>query len=263
MPKRTILVNLFLLVALSVTIVFAQGQKEEVLPLPNNTREIKREGPIVYYRTTESSKEIRDFYIRRLPILGWEALHVSEQNLIFEKDQEILSLVFLLADLAQDSHTQFVLARSKKEASKNIEGKASAPPKDFSEVYPSLQIPQQPKEEVAPVYPGASLVGLSEEGQEIRMTYITNAPVEDVSSFYEKEMSDYGWNLTNQPELETLSQRSKVKDSHVGQWTTELNFLRQDQAHCRIFISDIVLGDEPPFSSDMTTIIVNYDTAKE
>lgn len=245
-----------------INVYAQQWPANEVLPVPINTNEIKRqasaqsghEGIEIYYESRQSPKEISSFYSNRLITFGWKKFYVSGDNIIFDKKDELISLSFLPDGMYNDGKAHFILSRSKQTQD------MVSQPRISSDTWPLPESNKKPAQEITPPYPGSALASLSEDSNFMMATYFSKDGIEEVFDFYKEKMADYGWNLDSQTPIQKISGEKPGKaDSLTGTWTAELNFSNDKKESCGVFLSDMLLGDKPPFSSDITTITIRYE----
>lgn len=243
-----------------------------------------------YYRTTQDSVDtIKAFYRSRLANSGWKKreilnelrqvpnvpLDISfgnalEQNLMFEKDTDVLIINFMPEGAFNDGKTRFSVAKGKIDF-KNV-------PIDKEQLVPALIA--KPKKEVAPVYPGASLISLSETDNSSLQGYYTQDDIETAIIFYKENMPNKGWALVGEkPVQETFAasgnldlakhcpnctQFSGLGSSSIKNKVAELHFSNASKDTCDIVFSNqsSELMKAIPFSS-MTVVMVNYEEEKK
>lgn len=290
--KLSALIILFIFI-LGVGLLNAAERDEQAIPVPTDAEQTKTEDRMMqgsafsftYYTSSQDATSIKRFYRNQLPNLGWKEKKLAEdlsqikgfkmdasfkgvldQNLIFEKDTDMLMINFLPAGFAKDGQTRFALSKG------NVNLDEELP----EETNPSFALLTKPKKDVAPTYPGAALIYLSEPEHALRATYSAPADIEQVISFYKTKMVNYGWDLTEEKPLE------KVEGADMGEydiakhcpscpkeatslagsletWLAELNFSNQKGDTCNVVLSNVVSTQGKDLEDlKMTTILVDY-----
>ncbi|MDD4953398.1 MAG: hypothetical protein PHG40_00640 [Candidatus Omnitrophica bacterium] len=295
--KNNILLLIFTGVfLLSTANLSAAWWEQQGIPVPSGTTKVKEETrkvvgidyEMIHYESDQSAERIKDFYRKELAGSGWTLLDpyanlaansgegmpkmesgyldkAIGKNLMFENGEDILSFSFLPEGFARDEKTHFTVTKGKKpQAGSNISGNKI-----------QLQVPElvaKPKKDVYPVYPGSSLVNLSENERTLNATYFTRDDIEDAVIFFKKEMSRYGWYLSDE---RPVSKASKVDSAQAKAscpsceqqlpglslevWSAELIFTNDRQDTCRLTLAQAVPpADEQYASLGMTTITVDY-----
>lgn len=223
---QTLILFLSFSLILKIEILFAgwPSSAETPLPLPPQTQEIKQEKrelgaqdlEVSYYQSHLGPEKLKEFYRQRLLKQGWQEKNMAlalenlpsmsigssakdlnkffEQNLIFEKDDQMLTLTFLPAGVYQDNQTRFTLSRTK------IGAQTGPATEEIS--FPELLT--KPEKNVTPVYPGATLSTLSESANTLEAVYMSKAKIEEVEEFYREKMPDFGWSLIEEGPLENF-----------------------------------------------------------
>ncbi len=287
-----LIIGFIFILGLSLNSLIAAEWDEQAIPVPVAAEQVKTEERMmqgsefsfIYYTSNEDVAGIKDFYRYRLPNLGWKEKKLAEdlsqikgfkmdaslkgvlgQNLIFEKDSDMLIINFLPAGAPGDSKTYFTLSQGKVEMGKEL-------PEDIN---PAPELLTKPKKDVAPVYPGAALISLDEKESSLKATYFTKDDIEPVAAFYKAKMINYGWYLTNEKPLEKVESElaagyditkhcpSCAKEAttlaqSIETWWTELNFANQSQDTCNIVLYSVVNTQPESISLEMTTILVDY-----
>lgn len=277
MLKHKIMVTLTAVVFMLTGAALAQ----EYLPVPSGAQESKKqvrklagsEYTLTYYKSSSSSEEIKSFYRANLPALGWKEKgflddlsqieqlkdnpflgQVLEKTLVFEKDKEIIIINFLPA-LRQSKEIQFTLSRG---TMPEMPEGAQAEQQPF--IVPELVA--QPKKNVAPAYPGSSLMFLQEPQAGQRAVYATADEAQKVAGFFKEQMPGYGWALQEETPAEKLNQDCptcpKTTGLPIETWVTKLKFTKPG-AECEVVLSQIKAGNVLPQGMAATTILVNYD----
>ncbi|MDP3143216.1 MAG: hypothetical protein Q8N14_04695, partial [Candidatus Omnitrophota bacterium] len=150
---------------------------------------------------------------------------------------------FLPQGAVQDGKTRFTIARGNTEAKKE--------PKE-DDFIPRLS--GKPKIDIAPVYPDAALIALSENAGFMRATYFVKDDIDKVSEFYKNKMLNYGWSLTE----EKMQQAVKPAEMAVS----ELDFSNKEGDLCIIALTNA--GPKQAVEDKLkntTTIMVQYEKA--
>jgi hypothetical protein len=190
-------------------------------------------------------------------------------NSIFEKEGETVMINFLPPGAIQDGKTRFTIARGNTEAKKE--------PKE-DDFIPRLS--GKPKLDVAPVYPDAALIALSENPGFMRATYFAKDDFEKVSEFYKNKMLDYGWSLTEEKPLKKLDsgnldfsnlcpdcpkdKKTQQAVKPVDMAVSELDFSNKEGDLCIIALTNA--GPKQAVADKLkntTTIMVQYEKARK
>lgn len=179
------------------------------IPVPAHTHQVKEEHKkskgvefdLISYESTADTQTISDFYRKKFTQLGWEERNpfaamsrilggavpggmeqLSSGNLIFRKGMDLIVIRFTL----EGPKTGYLLGKIKilPEAIKPL-------PDTFSPEKLNAQL----KHEVAPVYPDAYLINLSEKTDSFIAAYFSRDNLKAITSFYKSQMSSYGWVL--------------------------------------------------------------------
>lgn len=211
---------LLLIMSISAHSLYAAWWDRNTIPLPAGTEEVFQETRNIsgtefvlkYYTNSQDAKIISGFFRSKLTALDWKEKELLKEmsqipnlkipasvedmlatNSIFEKEGETVMINFLPRGAVQDGKTRFTIARGNTEAKKE--------PKE-DDFIPRLS--GKPKLDIAPVYPDAALIALSENPGFMRATYFAKDDIEKVSEFYKNKMLDYGWFLTEEKPLKKL-----------------------------------------------------------
>ncbi|MDD5560980.1 MAG: hypothetical protein PHT50_02475 [Candidatus Omnitrophica bacterium] len=290
------LTGFFLLIMfLSTHPLYSAWWDRNSIPLPWGAEEVFQETRNIagtefvlkHYASSQDAKAISDFFRLKLPALDWEEKELLKEmekipnlkipeslkdimtlNSIFEKDGEILMIDFLPQGAIQDGKTRFTIARGKKGITKK--------PRSEDDFIPKLS--GKPKIDVAPVYPDAALIALSENPGFMQATYFVKDNIDKVKEFYKDKMLDYGWSLAEEKPLKELASgeidltgmlHDYPKNDKVQQAikpaslvVSELNFSNQHGDLCIV-----VLADSGPKEASVgilkntTTVMVQYEKA--
>lgn len=279
---------LLLIMSISAHYLYAAWWDRNTIPLPAGTEEVFQETRNIsgsefvlkYYASAQDAKGISDFFRSKLPALDWKEKELLKEmrqipdlkipdslkdmlalNSIFEKEGETVMINFLPQGAVQDAKTRFTIARGNTEAKKE--------PKE-DDFIPRLS--GKPKLDVAPVYPDAALIALSENSGFMRATYFVKDDIDKVSEFYKNKMLDYGWSLTEEKPLKKLDsgeidlsklcpdcpkdKKTQQAVKPVDMAVSELDFSNKEGDLCIIALTDA--GPK-----DTTTIMVQYEKARK
>ena len=285
--RRFIFTLIIFCLSFNPSSLYAAWWNEERLPLPINTQEAEKETrkladgeyDFTYYTSSQDVASIKEFYRRELSRLGWKendilgGLSQMEgfkpdamitgllgENILFEKEGYTFTLGFMPQEYSLDGKTHFSIARSKeKESNKPL----------TEEEINQLAIPElkaKPKKEIAPVYPGATLVNLSEGKGSQDLAYITTGHIEQAASFYKTRMADYGWSLKEEKPLAQVETPAEAQNlvGEMDMWLTQLDFSNNFGDNCQVVISSVISQSEKSASLglDMTNILVRYEEKK-
>lgn len=264
------------------------------LPVPADSQEVKREERViagnkfdfVYYASKSDIEVIKNFYRVKLKSTGWNELELLrelkaipgikidnlemaqtlEKNLTFSKDEEQIIISFLPRQYSKDNLTKFTVSYGK--IAKNLNDAQAA------DSLPRLIA--KPKKEVAPDFPGASLITLSEGPKTLKASYSVKSDIEPVVNFYRENMHRYGWVLVNEKPIEkriaggtselglescpTCKNSLSAGNAAIELRFAELDFSNQAQDRCNIMISNA--GGGPQGNLSITTILVDYEEKK-
>lgn len=266
---------------------------DEALNLvPPKTEQTKSETRVIggkeinftYFISSLDIENLKNFYRPKLQALGWKekdlindlaqlpnvkidstANKLLQQNLMFEKGQQVLIINFIEGDRFPDKKTRFTFSLTQATIAK---------PGQETDFIPRLLA--EPKKEIAPVYEGASLVDLRENKNSYKATYIIKDDIDTVAEFYKTNMLNYGWffreetpiqeqltpgkfDIANCPSCaKTAGGISTPKATLVG----ELVFSNEKGDSCRIGLSRLVGDEKQKGAHDVSIIMVNYEEKK-
>lgn len=243
------------------------------LSVPADTQEVKREERMiagnkfdfVYYASKSNIEVIKNFYRFKLKSMGWseqellrelkampgvkidnpEVAQALERNLSFTKDEQQIIISFLPAQYSKDNLTRFTVCYGK--ISKNL--------KDLQASDSLPRLLAKPKKEVAPDFPGASLITLSEADKALKASYSVKSDIEPVVDFYRENMRRYGWFLVNEKPIE----KRIAGGASIELRFAELKFSNSAQDRCNIMLSN---AGVPQGNLSITTILVDYEEKK-
>ncbi len=282
-------------IVLSINSLEAGWWEDLSLPVPPSTQEVKKERrklagsefTFIYYESSLGASNIKDFYRQRLTNAGWQekdllkeagnipnfqidpnVANALSQNLNFEKDKEMLFINFLPENFSQDEKTKFTIGKGK-----TLEpGQAQKQDGGFG-----FELLDKPKKEVAPVYPKASLIDLSEQEHSSMLTYTTKDDIEPVVLFYKNNMASYGWNLIEEEPIKKRDFSADLEKYDLAQACpscaknnitlpksmemqfAELKFTNPRGDSCDIVINSMMSGEAGAGPLRFTNILVRYD----
>ncbi len=303
------LIVIFISTFIALSPLYAGWWEGKDIPLPSGAQEANQETRRIggseflftYYSTTqENADSIKAFYRMRLPNLGWKEKELLKdlqqvqnfqvnssfsnalgQNLMFEKGQEALIITFMPEGAFRDGKTRFTIASGKLDFKKQPAGDENFAP----------ELLAKPKKDVAPVYPGASLINLSEGAHFLQAGYFTKDGLEAVSAFYKDNMPRLGWTLkeegpiqenvlaadkneiakycpecANNANIEAKTSNAlqadmaKVELKNIVARQAELVFVKENKVVCNVVISERnAIGVSAEDLGKMTVIMVNYE----
>ncbi len=296
--SKTKITILLILSALSLNLSLLNVAMADTgaIRVPSGAEEIRREtrriagGEFVfhYYASSQDSAAIKDFYNSTLPKSGWQEKNplkelkqvpnfqvdsslsnALEQNLIFEKDGEMVIVNFLPSGTSSDGKTRFTVAQGKIDLKNPDVAK-----QDFVPV-----VLTKPRKDIAPVYPGASLISLNEGSDYLKAGYFTRDDIETAASFYRNNMGSYGWNLTEEKPIQEMANEAGNYDIYkycptcpkdmninlnsIKTKLTQLKFSNDKQDACAVTVSSRASTDASMSLAGMTVILVNYEQKKK
>lgn len=285
---------ILLIMVMAAHPLYSAWWDRNTIPLPAGTEEIFQETRNIsgtefvlkYYTNSQDAKIISGFFRSKLTALDWKEKELLKEmsqipnlkipasvedmlatNSIFEKEGETVMINFLPRGAVQDGKTRFTIARG------NTEAKKEPGEDDF---IPRLS--GKPKLDIAPVYPDAALIALSESAGFMRATYFSKDNIEKVGEFYKSKMLNYGWSLTEEKPLQKLDSGEVdlsglcpdcPKDKKIQQAikpvdmeVQELNFSNEAGDLCIVALT--VAGPKEAVGDKLkntTTIMVQYEKA--
>jgi hypothetical protein len=185
---------------------------------------------------------------------------------------EELIITFLPQEDSSDGKTRFSVTYGK-----NVfEGEGL--PDEEEDFMPRLLA--KPKRDIAPVYPGAVLVTLSEDKNTSLISYATKDEPEPVLDFYRQKMADYGWELQEEipgEEKEAVLPKTEeavaaaacrgpgcpanplAKVEALKMRFVDLEFTNAKGEACRVEVSNVRTAKDIPDPLVMTSIMVHYE----
>lgn len=289
MRLRSGFLLLVIFVALNLARSGIAAENSQYIPVPAAAEEIKTESRKIsgsefefkYYSSNQGASQIKAFYRNTLATLGWkesraleslgempgsQTMSAFEHNLLFEKDGAIVIITFMPQGTYQDNKTRFTVAQGEADYKSPASLDAFSPP----------ELLTTPAKDVAPVYPGASLLSLSEPAGSSKAVYFSKDAIETVASFYKNKMPNYGWALMGEtpPEKITSGDAANVSlaqacptCAQVGIDLTkpmelflgELDFANSRGDTCKIGLSYTLPAQEELKQLTFTTIVVDYN----
>jgi hypothetical protein len=279
------------------SIILAAWWDASAIPLPSGAEkemEQKRkimgsEFDFLYCSTLQDMESVKKFYQLQLTQAGWQERKLADDlanlqgvqidpasirksidtNLMFEKNGETLMINFMPSGTMGDKKIRFVVARG-------AVNTASVSALSEQDMIP--QIMTKPKKDIAPVYPGAALMMLTEGPVITQATYMTKDNIEKVADFYRTSMPSAGWSLTGGTPIEKMDYGDRSADDisklcpscpkeamagagSVEIWNTELEFGNKHNDTCRVLVSQST-NSQISSLTGATTIVVYYEENK-
>ena len=206
---KPVLVLLFFFLLLSNVIAW------EKVALPSQTTKIKEEEALVngqtvkviHCRSSLSKEDIRGFYSRYLPALGWQE-PCPECN---KKQESIIGTFVKAKEKIFITAVPFPL-----EKGKNFLIIAMLNILDYTPSEPGGQQDSSGRDHpLVPRYPGSHRVTVieSDSGKMVQLTYDTTDALDKVLDFYRQNMRDHQWNLELETDFANLPKElTKPKD---------------------------------------------------
>lgn len=291
------------MVLIIFTLVLGVGMVEAAwwdqlrIPVPQNTQESKREKRMIagiefdfiYYSSALDAQSIEDFYRSGLANAGWTEKELMKEvnkmpgfqtdpamaeilkhNLVFSKEDLQLIINFLPSIANAAGKTKFSVCYGKVGKPTEISQKEDFMPRLLT----------KPKKDVAPVYPGANLVTLSEQPDFLRASYFTKDDIEAALAFYKANMFGYGWSLVGESPIKKRESRDfAVQNIPIEQYCPtcknnlpasigspellfgNLAFSNDAGDRCNIVVSQ-ARSTQAAAPMEITTILVDYEKKK-
>ena len=265
--------------------------------LPPKTEEVKTETrkfggswlECTYYLSSLSSEGVKDFYKRSLAKLGStindplkklsnisdfkvtsELSNMLSNNMVFERDGQTQIINVIPERYFEDRKSRFVICRGKVDY-KNypLSGGAEA-------ILPELKA--SPKLNIAPLYPSAKLLNMSEDKGSLKAIYVSGDDIKRIEGFYEDKMPGYGWVLKEKKPIRWVGEKSfaggKEDLSRIcptcppdsarpaNMFYGELTFSNIEGDICGISLSTLSLEGEDLKGMGFTNILVRYEKKK-
>ena len=201
----------------------AQAQNWDTIPLPNQTILLKEDEMVmdnqkiktIHCRSNLPAQDIRNFYLRFLPGLGWnedcpECNQQGNDNarLTFTRGDNKISIIIIPSPLGKKGENDVIIAMSKlKEEAQQGEEYQEPEGKDLSFI---------------PRYPQSRRISSLEynASQKAMLTYSSMDDVNKILDFYRQNMAEYDWNLADEtnfqalpPELGEMQSQIKLRGS--------------------------------------------------
>jgi hypothetical protein len=222
--KRILRVIFFIVITVSAVSTQAKAAWWEMssLPVPQDTREINREKrtmmgeefDYIYYESVLSSAAVRDFYQRRLSVLGWELQNpagvlnklrdsvkgseltlVTGTNQTYRKGDDMIVLGLLPDSVFKGGKMRYLLAKGKMAKSDRE--------KDLNDVDYFPRLASVPQKDPVCVYPGAMLSDYNVMRNSSQATYFAKDDIARIVEFYKTAMpSSYAWSLADETPLQ-------------------------------------------------------------
>lgn len=206
--KSLAFLSLFLFFIFSL----ARAESWDTISLPNQTTLLKEEEMLlnnqkiktIRGRSRLSENEIRNFYLRFLPGLGWrEGCPECRQQsggrapLSFIRGDTKLSIVIIPTPLGKEGENELIIAMLK------LKSEAAA-----AEAAQDAAASDSPGQDLAfiPRYPESQRVSSmeSDSSQRVTLTYRTSQPADAVLDFYRQNMPVYDWQLVDETNFQDL-----------------------------------------------------------
>jgi len=249
-------------IILQAGLVHADWWSQNLTPVPSGASKILEEERMIggsqqhltYYVTDEDAAGVMDFYRKQLTDSNWNEVDLKKgmpneitkalgNTLIFENSQERIVIVFPPKESFRDLKTRFTLSR----------GKIKEEPSGLAD----NQLLAKPKQDIAPVFPGAVLTNLIESREAQKSGYYCKNSLEEVAEFYKKNMILRGWRL----ESESPSEQLPMEEAKNMRMTLKrLIFSNSRDDSCTIGLSQATFGREiPDLGDSITNITVDYE----
>lgn len=279
------------------TDTYAAWWNFQKFPVPVNAKEIKRATRDVggskfnftYYTSLQSITAIIEFYRSRLPQSGWEEQDLKKslsdavgeklslpmenflgRNFVFRKGNKMIVISFLPEEVTGVSMTRFTFSEGERDNNRKINLEDEGVPR----------LSDRPKNDIAPEYPGASVITFFEKDRYLLAVYHTKDNVEKVSDFYRANMPRYGWSLDKEVAPEKVNPRDVVSKlnysndvnknimmplpQHLEEVVfTELSFTNEKGDTCKVGITENKFSYESNITPQFTNIRVVYDGKKK
>lgn len=256
MRKRlAVLLVLWALFLLGADKIFAW----EGITLPSQTVIIKEDELLLngqarkylHCRSSLSYAEIKDFFLRFLPSVGWQvdcnecAKRKGDVSLSFTKGSNKLDIILPNMHLETGKNDFMAVIRDVKNEAESVAKEG--------EDYPGEDIPSLPR------YPKSQRVVSIERisDKKIKLGYQTEDSIYEVLDFYSSKISEYGWRLVRELDFQDVEkQLDSVMKSQKGLKRLEGGALviENSQAMCIITVSE-----HPKEDADLRIIGVNYE----
>ena len=265
-------------------------------PTPRDTEQVRSEKRKIsgsemnfsYYTSSLDAEQVRDFYRNTFTREGWVEKEVAKDlekvqgvdeknrpglvetlknNLMFEKDGELIIVNFVPSGSQEDTKTRFTISRGSFDfagLTDNLKEENFLP-----------ELATQPKNQVVPVYPGAKLISLNEKGKMLKAVYMSRDDYQQINSFYKDTLQQQGWNLADEKPMKVVDTggvdnaalkkscpacaAKGMQDNSIEVYFGELSFTNDKQDSCRIGFSRTTSKQNVPAGVlDFTNIMVDY-----
>lgn len=199
--KQSTIGNKFVLVVSFV--LFLSGIAMAEIPIPWGAKLLRdqitvsgndEERKISTYETKAGKQELLNYYLREMPNRGYRLFMNGQQNLMFNKGDE---LVVVVVPPTQSGKTSFMITSA---SMKSAVGRSNA----YGEKVNCASIPS------VPVYPGAGCMNSTrlKTGESSSASYSTEDSGEVVLNFYRAQMPRFDWWLVKEINLEEVMTRA-------------------------------------------------------
>lgn len=297
MKKAAFLLFIIITLAFCIQDLNAAWWDFQRFPVPVGARELKRSTRDVggskfdftYYTSSQSRETIMEFYRGHLPQSGWKEQDLKKKlsdaagedigpsmenflghNLVFRKGKRMIVINFLPEGIAGEGVTRFTFSEGERDYAKNMDMKDKSVPK----------LSRKPKIDIAPEYPGASVVTFLEKEKYLLAVYHTKDNVGKVSEFYKANMPRYGWSFDKEIAPEKVNPKDVVSrlnysndvnknvmmplPQHLEEVVfTELSFTNEKGDACKVGITENKFSYGSNITPQFTNIRVAYDGKKK
>ena len=292
---KIFLIAILFFSAVAINSIHAAWWQSNSMLVPGNTEEVNKEKgdfrgaqlEFTYYESALSIEDIKSFYQQKLSAAGWTEKNMTKSmanipgtkeanstfgglinnNMLFDKDSDSIIITFVPQQGSlQSGKTRYSICKG------NLAPKSGA--QDSYDYVPKLEA--KPKRDIAPVYPGSSLMALAEEKYSSKITYFTRDALEPVEEFFKLKMPSYDWEMVKEAPAQKLNYGSvdalqfcpscaKAKgttDKPIDIWNAELDFRNNRGDICRVVVSEISPVEKSIYATKMTIISISYDERK-
>ena len=260
--------------------------------VPDRTREVKKETrkmngenfTLWYYISELDPQEVKVFYEKELKVSGWVKKDILkeiganqqaqfqgvlasylEKNIIFEKGNEFIMVSLMPSGVAFGTPgLRYNVVRGLKPSTPLVSNKTDIMPK----------LVRKPKKQVAPEYPGSSLITLREDSNFLSAAYMSNDNLEAVAGFFRERMPMRGWELVSEDKPQkvdiqnagvdlaqacpTCSSSQMLTDKNIDVWLAKQYYENKNGDTYSIIISVAKMSGEQLPNTGATSIVVNY-----
>lgn len=200
----------FLFFLLVFILSFTYAQAWEKVSLPNQTIQIKEEEMVmdgqkinlIHCRSSLSQEEIRNFYLRFLPGLGWSEdcpecnQRKEDSRISFSRADNEIVITIIPAPMDKGKNDIIITMskvkhKDREEAQEDAIDTEDSPGSDLSFI---------------PRYPQSQRISSLEysASQKATLTYSSMDGVNKILDFYRQSMADYNWNLADETNFQAL-----------------------------------------------------------